>query len=424
VALVSSDGHAGTHFENYRSYLDPAYRAAFDDYEASLAAFYQQLDPLHAVADERNEVAERCRFTDPRGRLEDLEANGVVSEVLFPGASPATSPPWSDFLSAASFRGRTPRQRELQQAGERAYNRWLAEFCQSVPTDRFLGLALLPFWDMETAVDDVEWAAEQGLRGVLLPFMNYDVPEYVHEWYWDPFWAACEEHGLSINFHGGNGQPELGRHEALHSLDHGFFARRCIAHLIVSGVFDRFPTLHATMTESLASWVPDALRDMDASWHMMNAQNEHKPVLFRDNAQSERPPSTYWGPNFFIGVSVVNLYEMQQRYEIGVDTMMYGLDYPHPEGPWGQSRTWMQASLGKAGVNEEEARKILGENAARLYHVDLDVLAPVVERVGPTLDEVLQVPADDEVRGLLDEMRTTGRELAAQQFAIGGEAAG
>jgi hypothetical protein len=99
--------------------------------------------------------------------------------------------------------------------------------------------------------------------------------------------------------------------------------------------------------------------------------------------------------------------------------MMYGLDYPHPEGPWGQSRTWMQASLGKAGVREDEARKILAENAARLYHVDLDALQPVVERVGPTLDEVLQVPADDEVDRLLDEMRAAGRELAARQFSIG-----
>jgi len=224
---------------------------------------------------------------------------------------------------------------------------------------------------------------------------------------------------MSINFHGGNGQPELGAHEGLHGLDHGFFARRCIAHMIVSGVFDRFPDLQATMTESMASWVPPALHDMDVGWEAMNAQNARKPVLMRDDALCERPPSSYWGPSFYIGVSVVNLHEMQQRYEIGVDTMMYGLDYPHPEGPWGQSRTWMQASLGKAGVREDEARKILAENAARLYHVDLDALQPVVERVGPTLDEVLQVPADDEVDRLLDEMRAAGRELAARQFSIG-----
>lgn len=418
VALVSSDGHAGTHFEEYRRYLDPEHLADFDDYENSLRAFNEKLKPMHAVADDRNQVADRCRFTDPQGRLEDLEQNGVVSEVLFPGASPATSPPWSDFLSAASFRGRTPRQRELQRAGERAYNRWLAEFCQSVPRDRFLGLALVPFWDMDAAIADVEWAAAQGLRGVVLPFMNYDVPEYCHEWYWDRFWAACAANGISINFHGGNGMPELGAHEGLHPMDHGFFARRCIAHMIVSGVFDRFGALKATMTESMASWVPVALKDMDNMWRATLAGNDHT-VLLRDEALCERPPSTYWGPSFYIGVSVVNLHEIQQRYEIGVDTMMYGLDYPHPEGPWGQSRTWMQASLGRAGVSDEEARKILGYNAARLYHVDLDALAPVVDRIGPALDEVLQVLPDGDVGQLMDEMRSTGRGLAARQFEIG-----
>jgi hypothetical protein len=39
---------------------------------------------------------------------------------------------------------------------------------------------------------------------------------------------------------------------------------------------------------------------------------------------------------------------------------------------------------------EDELRKILGENAAKLYGFDMDALAPLAARYGPTVDEVRQ----------------------------------
>ncbi len=102
---------------------------------------------------------------------------------------------------------------------------------------------------------------------------------------------------------------------------------------------------------------------------------------------------------------------MERRHEIGVGSMMFGNDYPHPEGNWGQAVTWIQATLGCAGVPEPEARMILGENAARLYHLDVDALAPIVERVGPTIQEVLSSAVD--VDALLDEVDRTEREVAS-----------
>ena len=62
------------------------------------------------------------------------------------------------------------------------------------------------------------------------------------------------------------------------------------------------------------------------------------------------------------------------RYEIGVDCMMFGSDYPHVEGTWPRTFDWVAATLG--GIPEAEQRKILGGNAARLYGFDLDLLEP------------------------------------------------
>lgn len=417
VVLISSDCHAGIPTAEYRPYLEQRYHADLDDYESSLEAFLEKVQPFpDEVMAERTEVSGRSNFADPQERLVDLEHNGVVSEVLFPGATPDTGPPWTDFLSAGVFRARTPRARELQSAGERAYNRWLAEFCAAVPTHRRLGLAFLPLHDVEAAVAEVRWAVEAGLRGVVLPFFNYDVPEYCHGWYWDPIWRACEETGLSLNFHGGYGLPEFGAFQQFMSLEHMFFARRPITHLILTGVFDRFPNLRFAVTESFAGWVPQTMGELDRVYAASVAANQGKKVLFDTSQLPERKPSEYWLTNGFVGVSIVNLTEMNARHEIGVETMMFGIDYPHPEGSWGQATTWLQASLGRAGATEEEARQILGLNAARLYDVDVDALSSVVERVGPTIGEVLSDASDEAIEALLEDANNSGRALASIQY--------
>ena len=45
-------------------------------------------------------------------------------------------------------------------------------------------------------------------------------------------------------------------------------------------------------------------------------------------------PSEYFGTNIFIGASTMSKEEIRRRYVIGCDVMMWGTDYPHPEGTW------------------------------------------------------------------------------------------
>jgi predicted TIM-barrel fold metal-dependent hydrolase len=418
VMVISSDCHAGIPTGDYREYLESRYHDDLADYARSLEVEFQ-FDPLPfptEVIAERNEVGERCSFTDSTGRLQDLADNGVVSEVLFPGATPNTAAPWSDFLSAGVYRSRTPRLRELAAAGERAYNRWIAEFCASVPIDRRIGLAFLPIHDVDAAVAEAKWAGENGLRGVVLPFFNYDLPEYCHGWYWDRVWAACEEANLSLNFHGGYGLPEFGTHQEFMSLEHLFFAKRPLIHMIFDGVFDRYPKLNFAITEAFAGWVPDTMAQLDALFETSTAANLRKKILFDTSHLPQRKPSEYWAAQGFVGASIVNVAELEARHEIGVQTMMFGIDYPHPEGSWGNAALWLRASFGVAGVSEGETRQILGANAARCYGIDPANLAPVVEQVGPSIDTILASATDEEINALLEDSTATGRALGALQY--------
>jgi hypothetical protein len=61
---------------------------------------------------------------------------------------------------------------------------------------------------------------------------------------------------------------------------------------------------------------------------------------------------------------------------------MWGTDYPHPEGTWHHTQERLRGDF--AGIPVEDARKLLGETAARCYGFDLEALQPIAERVGPT----------------------------------------
>jgi len=69
---------------------------------------------------------------------------------------------------------------------------------------------------------------------------------------------------------------------------------------------------------------------------------------------------------------------------------MFGTDYPHAEGTWPNTRDWIRIALD--GVPEPEARKLLGENAARMYGIDLQSLTAHVERVGPEYSDLCGGP--------------------------------
>ncbi len=47
----------------------------------------------------------------------------------------------------------------------------------------------------------------------------------------------------------------------------------------------------------------------------------------------KRPPSEYLDRQVFVCATNTKRRELAQRYEIGVDNILWGSDFPHPEAP-------------------------------------------------------------------------------------------
>ena len=73
--------------------------------------------------------------------------------------------------------------------------------------------------------------------------------------------------------------------------------------------------------------------------------------------------------------------EVERRHEIGLGNILWGSDYPHPEGTWPETSRHLLETF--RGVPEEELAMMLGGNAARVYNFDLGKLGPLVARIGP-----------------------------------------
>jgi predicted TIM-barrel fold metal-dependent hydrolase len=168
-----------------------------------------------------------------------------------------------------------------------------------------------------------------------------------------------------------------------------FWMARPLKILIYAGVLERHPRLKVVFTELTCDWVPSTLVKMDHSWGDSSNPNP---------AELPRRPSEYWYRQCFVGASLLSRDEVLMRRAIGGDNMMYGVDYPHPEGSWLRTREWFQQVFGQTGISEAELRKVLGENAVAVYGLDVEQLRPIADRIGPTYDDIVNAtprPAAD-----------------------------
>jgi predicted TIM-barrel fold metal-dependent hydrolase len=282
--------------------------------------------------------------------------------------------------------------------GIRAHNRWLLDFCAEAP-ERRAGIGLVYLNDVEEAIREVEWIAKSGLRGgVLLPHVPPDcthIPQlYAPEL--ERFWAVCQDLGVVLNQHGGTGSPDYGRYPIslpIRLLETGFYSTRSYPHLLISGVFERFPRLRYITTESGCAWVPGMLANLDRIWSRVKtgAVGEFE---FPEGVMPPEPPSFYAKRNCHYGASSPSPRELEGRHEIGVDRILWGSDYPHYEGTYPHSRQAIRHAL--HDKPEGEVRAILGGNAAHLYAFDLEKLQPWADAHGPKPTEVAVPLAPEE----------------------------
>jgi predicted TIM-barrel fold metal-dependent hydrolase len=375
--LISADCHAGGNHEMYRQYLERRY---LDDFDAWRSAYTNPFRDLQG--------GNRNRNWDSARRNAELEADGVVAEVIFPNTVPPFFP-----TGALVARPPAPEEFELRLAGIRAHNRWLADWCAEYP-DRRAGIAQIFLNDVDEAVADVVFAKENGLRGgVLLPAVPPDVshikPLYAPDY--EPLWAACEELEVPVNHHSGGGSPDYGPYPAAGVLwlaETTFFSRRALTHMLVSRVFERHPGLRFVVTEQGASWIGPLLRQLDGFHRQMARTGRVGELKYSPDQIPPEPPSAYFAANCWVGVSFPSPQEAEARHAIGTSKFMWGSDYPHHEGTYPYTREGLRRAF--SGADPGEVQTVLADNAAAVYGFDLARLAPLAARVGPTVEEIAQ----------------------------------
>jgi predicted TIM-barrel fold metal-dependent hydrolase len=383
--IISADCHAGGNHETYREYLDPAWRDEFDAWRGGYKNPFRDL-----------QGDGRTRNWDDERRIEEQEADGIVAEVTFPNTVPPFFP-----TGALVARPPTPEELPRRLAGIRAHNRWLADFCGRHP-ERRAGIAQLFLNDLDEAIADVQFAAENGLRGgVLLPAVPPDAPhlEPLYSEAYDPLWAACEELGVVVNHHSGSGAPDYGPHKAAGMVwiaETAFWSRRTLSHLLVGGVFERFPDLKLVLTEQGASWIGSTLAQLDAFHQQAVKTGRIGELKYAPEDVLPLSPSEYFHRNVYVGASFPSPVDAEARHVIGLDHYLWGSDYPHYEASWPYTRELLRRSF--ADTDPVELQKLLAGNAAGVYGFDLAVLDELAARVGPTHAEIAEpleaIPAD------------------------------
>jgi predicted TIM-barrel fold metal-dependent hydrolase len=401
--VISSDSHAGADIPDYKPYLEKKWHDDFDTWAAAYTNPWDFVDPRLEREDfdfGKNEVLtgaaswhSSLSWDSPR-RIRHMDQDGIAAEVIFPN----TAPP---FMPGSVFAGTgpaTPTEYEQRWAGLKAHNRWLVDFCAAAPGRR-AGIGQVMLYNVDDALAELGAIKEMGLTGgILLPMdspLSDALPLYVSDL--EPLWQLCEELDLAVHKHapappqlphadrGGDGMT------AISMVENHFYNRRGVGHLILSGVLERHPGLKVVLTEGGSAWVPEYLAQLDRMYEYGNDPTGFRRFLQPAAALLSMRPSEYFRRNFYLGASLFLPSEAAQRYEIGFDRIMWGVDYPHSEGTFPYSRQAMAHTF--ADVPPGEVRDMLGATAAGVFAFDLASLQGVADRIGPTVADVQSRPA-------------------------------
>ena len=284
------------------------------------------------------------RPTDPVLRAKDMERDGVQAEVLY------------GILGAATKLG----DHEAASEMFRIYNDWLADFIRHDP-DRYIGLACLPYGDIDAAVKEIKRVAGSGIRGMELS-CSWDMEPMWHP-VWEPLWKTVNEVNLPLHFHTFPALPPdvlekqkgLTRRAAFFTVVSAFQMNlvNILAAIVGAAVLERYPNVRIAFGESGIGWIPYALDRMDFEWE----------DRFHDLGLKMKP-SDYWrrqckGTFQFdrIGTKLIE--------DMGVETLMWGSDYPHGDGVWPESSKYIAEQFGH--LPAEMTHKITCENAGEFY---------------------------------------------------------
>ena len=270
--------------------------------------------------------------------------------------APSCIPPW-DSTGAAE-----PRDPALAAAYCRAYNSWLADFCQPYP-GRLIPATHLPTLDVEESIVELKRMEKLGARGTFLYASPPSGVPYGDSSY-DPLWAQAQDLGVPIGIHVSFHAGFVGNHLYPSGLFRGgwFYNLMLFGDVLLAftslfneAVFERFPRLKVAVLEIGCGWIGYWLERMDSVFDFIGFTTPMKMM-----------PSEYFKRQCWVSVEPDETSIPVVAAAIGADRLVWSSDYPHVEARPEALDDTMHI-LG--GMDEADQRMILGENARKLYGI-------------------------------------------------------
>ncbi|WP_077145702.1 amidohydrolase family protein [Sphingopyxis sp. KK2] len=295
--------------------------------------------------------AQRRGIREIAGRLEDMELEGIDSEICFPSLGL-----WLYCLDSP----------DAEAASARLYNDWNDSFLGGHP-NRFVRCGMLPVLDFSNTLAELDYLASKGIIAAMLPAVTPPgLPKYNNAT-WDPIFAKGAALGIVFVMHTGTGLesvivergPGAGIINYTNQMND---AQHSAMYLTAGGVLDRNPGAKVAFIESGASWLVALAERMDEV--SVAHANFVFPKLSRSPSQivDDQIWASFQHDRACIASAAAGL--------PGAKNVMWGSDYPHAEGTFPISRRIVDELFEGMEVSDEVRRNILGLNAARLFGLE------------------------------------------------------
>jgi predicted TIM-barrel fold metal-dependent hydrolase len=325
---------------------------------------------------------------DVEARLGLLDAIGVEAQILYPNG-----------IGFASNHIFAIEDIELRSAILTMYNDFFVDV-QAESHNRLFPQAILPVWDMDFTIREMNRLLDKGMRGFTLS----DKPEMIGlpelpEPYFAPMWDLFNESGAVANFHIGSGArreemeairgmrnrpredttearpipavPAFYWHSfgnqrrlAVHASQMFMSNVRIVVNLCMSDMFDRYPKLKIVSAESGIGWVPFILETLEYQLDEMITEPD-------EVSYQQRRPSEYFRDHLYVMFWYENVGPTKLIEDIGVNNVLVETDVPHPTCLYPGAKEHFDTVLGH--LSPDVRRRVLRDNAAELYQIPVGV---------------------------------------------------
>jgi predicted TIM-barrel fold metal-dependent hydrolase len=294
-------------------------------------------------------------FREPGPRLELMDELGIDRSLMFP-------------TLASLVEERMRDDPELIHVVVHALNQWLDAEWGFRYKDRIFTVPVISLPIVEEAIAELDWCVERGARAILVrpaPVPGLRGPRSFAQPEFDPFWKRVVEHDVLVTMHSSDSgyaryasEWEGVSREMLPFQTNTFRmvgewrpVQDAVASWVCHGALFRFPELRVAVIESGSDWLPPLLKTL---------QSVHKkaPEGFAGDPVEAIKRNIHVSP--FWEEDLGALSEL-----IGVDKVLFGSDYPHPEG-LAEPTSYVDVI---AGMRQEDQAQIMGGNLARLMRV-------------------------------------------------------